>query len=234
MSHGIFYETISQQFVQFLKCRIWPSRQLFVVAASLWTLLAMSDFDMSAWCAAMLADPGTDPAVTTGTGAASSDHLPHPPPLPAVAVPLSDSLTAVLLPNCPSPRRVGAASSPTSAQLDLSQVTSFQDAPVQTPRPWETWERDPVTDQWAPHIAELVQPLRQLRGSWLRGARCATLFGALSSERHVLQTFAIPAEWMFTCDKKPTAVSFNEKNFARATCHFLDGLDFLQSDLGKE
>ena len=96
------------------------------------------------------------------------------------------------------------------------------------------WGNDPVYKAWLPHIERPIAPVKELRGKVLQPVVCATLFGGLSSERQVYKLHGLPTHWAFSCDKKHNCVAWSELNFTRADVHYMDALDFLESDSGRD
>ncbi len=197
----------------------------------------MDDSDISKWCAEMLA--GTDLA-TEQAEASSGSQEPTPVAKspPVARIPLSDTLEAWIAPkgwlsgDC-SP---GAASSSGEGRETASAAPAmlqgpFVESPVVARRPWEG---DSVYQEWVPDIEEPMKPVKELRGEFLEPLVCATLFGGLSSERQVLKLHSVPSTWAFSCDIKPASVAWAELNYSRPGVHYMDALDFLASDSGRD
>ncbi len=192
-------------------------------------------FNMSVWVDEMLGDTAATQDATATTSESSTPALPAPTTPPCVVVPLSDTLTAYLMPKSPSdlspearPDNASALSSP-----HLRPGESLPDSFVDTERAPKPWEKDPVYSEWVPYIDKPLEAMRDVRGDFLRDVNMATLFGGVSSERKCVQLFSIPHKWCFSCDKKATAIAFSDMNFSRPDVHFIDGLDFLESDEGR-
>ncbi len=192
--------------------------------------------DISAWCTEMLA--GSDlTSAQAAAGDAQAQDTPVPKSSPVVRVPLSNTLEAFVFPkgtlsgqphggqSQAAPSSPGVASA--AAALEPPQALG---EPV-TRKPWET---DGIYSQWVGDIEEPLEPLKQMRGDFLEPINCATLFGGLSSERQVLKLHSVPNTWAFSSDKKHKAVAFGEANFPRPAVHFMDALDFLDSDEGRD
>ena len=79
-----------------------------------------------------------------------------------------------------------------------------------------------------------MAPARALRGEFLDEVGYGSLFNGLSSDRKVYDLFSIPTRWHFSSDNKGTSIAFNEANFPRPEHHFIDGLDWLQSDEARD
>ena len=184
----------------------------------------MAGFDISTWCDAMLSagDLESAPHVASVAASASAD-VPVAGSPPSLVVPLSDTLTSVVTPKVPSP-----------AGRDVLPESLMPESCMPSMETSKPWTGDAVYEQWCPLIDESLEPLRELRGEFQRNLNCASLYGGCSSEKQVYKLFSVPASWLFSCDKKPASVGFNELNHPRSDVHFIDALEFLESDEGRD
>ena len=192
-------------------------------------------FDNAAWVAEMLAAAGASATSAPQTSAPqTASNTPAPAsPLNGVVVPLSPTFAAIVVPNPASPH-VDPSSSTTSASSS-NMVESHSAPPTDadaTAR--KAWQGDRVYEQWCPHIEDPMAPARALRGEFLDEVGCGSLFNGLSSDRKVYDLFSIPTRWHFSSDNKGTSIAFNEANFPMPEHHFIDGLDWLQSDEARD
>ena len=185
----------------------------------------------------MLASSGSTAAQAAGSSGDTAPGMPAPS-FPSMVVSLDENSAFVVLPKpddanlaAEASALFGPASSGSAADTAASATSPVTQPEVAPRKPWEV---DPVYSQWVGHIEAPMEPVRALRGAFTDTLKCATLFGGLSSERKSIQLHNIPNTWMFTADKKHSAIQFSDQNFERASVHYLDALNFIDSLEGKD
>ena len=183
-------------------------------------------FDVGAWCDTLLQDHEAEVA-SHGRGVWTVPALPSASQLPR-------------------PSRVSAVH-PGLASAGISSSSSVPSVPDSMSRPWwlnindddveahaakygispEAF-RDKVYLQWVPQIAGVYRPLTSGR-SFRRKVRAACMYNGCWPERRVHELFGIPTHWLFTMDKKDSAIAFCLDNYAdQADHHFTNAMDFVE------
>ena len=89
--------------------------------------------------------------------------------------------------------------------LEAKVETGAPDPAVEVEKELEEvfgYDPDMVYSKYVPQMKELFEPLRRARGPFRRPLRCGTLFGAMGSDVQMCKLSGVPADFIFSNDKK--------------------------------